>query len=234
MRQVSRPPATTPWGVVLAVGFVAATLALNAPGGSNSIAGRALNGVMVKLFPPQAASPAAPAPPLRENLAPAAPVATVPAPTPVAPAAPQAAPRKDGEAPASDTRMAESAIGPSAVRARANMSHAPAQIEFRKVYAVITPGAFNAEAPGKPFLGFCGELQVPEGEGWGRPGWKPFFISETASLPARGQGPYLDMANPSAVAKCADAKPSTDYSKVFQAGETDVLPAYMRFRPGAP
>jgi hypothetical protein len=114
------------------------------------------------------------------------------------------------------------------------MSHAPAGIEFRNVYAITTLGLFNAEAQDKAFLGFCGELKVPEGEGWGRPGWKPFFISETASLPARGQGPYLDMANASTLAKCANVEPSRDYSDVFRAGETDVLPDYFRSPRPAP
>ena len=40
-------------------------------------------------------------------------------------------------------------------------------------------GVFNGEEAGKPFLGFCGEISVPPGS-WGRTGWKPFFVSETA------------------------------------------------------
>lgn len=204
---------TTIWGVVIAAGLVCATVALNAPGGSSSIAGRAINAAMARMFPPRSSPQGVPASPSPQS---------VPTPPASAEAAPPARTAEAG-----DGEMTEAQVAKSAVRARANMSHAPAEIEFRNVQAVTVLGLFNAEAPDKPFLGFCGEVSVPEGRGWGRPGWKPFFISETASLPVRGQGPYLDMANPSTLSKCAYIKPGKDYSATFQAGETEVAPSYM-------
>ena len=125
-----------------------------------------------------------------------------------------------------DGKLSEAEIAEGAAGARAYMSHAPAGVEFRNVHAVMTLGLFNAENPDTPFLGFCGEIKVPEGEGWGRPGWKPFFISRTPSLPVRPQGRYLDMANPSTEAKCAYGQMETDYTRVFMAGETDTAPEW--------
>jgi len=216
---------TTTWGVVIAVAIVGATVALNAPGGSNSIAGRAITATMVTLFPPQP-TPPAPAPAAGQGRAgpppqpPAAGAATRDAPATQAPGPP--APRaEDGEGKLSEAEIAEGAAG-----ARGYMSHAPAGVEFRNVHAIMTLGLFNAESPDTPFLGFCGEIKVPEGEGWGRPGWKPFFISRTPSLPVRPQGRYLDMANPSTEAKCAYGQMETDYTRVFMAGETDTPPPW--------
>lgn len=205
---------TTVWGVVIAAGLVGATLALNAPGGSNSIAGRGITWAMIRLFPPRPA----PAPPAAVPVpAPATPPGTKPLAEPAAPAAPEPRP----EARPSRAEDPSAAIRRSAVRARANMAHAPTGVQFRKVYAVTVPGVFNGEAAGKPFLGFCGEISVPPGS-WGRTGWKPFFVSETASTPS-GQTPFLDMANPGTLAKCAGAGPAGDYSDIFGAGPTDSL-----------
>ena len=227
---MSRDHPTTTWGVVLAVALVGATVALNAPGGSNSIAGRAITATMVTLFPPRpelpksAPAPAAAEPGTSQKRAGGAPeTPTVDAPAPSTPApAPEAGGEELGEA-----QIAEGAAG-----ARAYMSHAPAGVEFRNVHAIMTLGLFNAENPDTPFLGFCGEIKVPKDEGWGRPGWKPFFISRTASLPVRPQGPYLDMANPSAEAKCAYGQMETDYTRVFMSGQTDTPPDWWWERRG--
>jgi hypothetical protein len=198
---------TTVWGLVIAVFFVAATLALNAPGGSTSIAGRSLGWAMTKLFPPEPG----PLPEMPAAVTPAAPPSAAP---------PSAAATRPAAPPPARPKTSAGAIRQSAVGARANMAHAPAGVEFRHVYAVMIPGQFNAEKPGEPFLGFCGEISVPEGEGWGRPGWKPFFVSQTISTPT-GQTPYLDQANPVTLAKCAGARPSRDYSDIFNDGPTD-------------
>lgn len=204
MRPAPREPATTTWGVVLAVGLVGAILALNAPGGSNSIAGRAITATMVTLFPQQAAAPVA---------APSSPKPEIGGMRPPAAASPAEIPM--------DGALTEATIVRSAIRARGHLSHAPTGVRFRNVYAVTILGVFNAESPGKEFLGFCGEISIPEGRtGWGRYGWKPFFISETVSNP-RGQTPYLDQANPGTLAKCANVKPGPDYSAIFDAGPTD-------------
>jgi hypothetical protein len=213
-RRPSRPEpmaqnATTTWGVVLAVFLVGATLALNAPGGSNSIAGRAITATMVTLLPPPAEAPVeAPVPELDD-------VGML-----------QAASAAQPAEAAADGVLTEEAVTRSAVRARAYLSHAPTGVEFRNVYAVMVLGVFNAVEPGKAFLGFCGELSIPAGRtGWGRLGWKPFFVSETVANP-RGQTPYLDLANPGTDAKCANARPGRDYSDIFQVGPTDT--AYSR------
>lgn len=200
---------TTVWGVVIAAGLVGAALALNAPGGSNSIAGRSITWTMDKLFP-QRVDPLAGAPP---------PIVAAPSSSDRRQAA-LAHPATPADGYTNDEgEMTAAEIARSAFRARANMLHAPAEIEFRNVQAVTVLGLFNAEVADMPFLGFCGELRTPEGSGWGRPGWKPFFISETASLPVRSQGPYLDMANPSTLAKCAYITPGKDFSAAFQSGE---------------
>lgn len=230
---MSRDHPTTTWGVVLAVAIVAATMALNAPGGSNSIAGRAITATMVTLFPPQPIPPKpAPSPVLAS---PAAEPGYVGPPSqtravgaPVADAQGPAAPQAEG----GDSKLSEAEVAEVAAGARGYMSHAPAGVEFRNVHAIMTLGLFNAESPDTPFLGFCGEIKVPEGEGWGRPGWKPFFISRTPSLPVRPQGRYLDMANPSTEAKCAYGQMETDYTRVFMAGETDTPPPWWSERLG--
>lgn len=217
---MSRDYPTTTWGVVMAVAIVGATVALNAPGGSNSIAGRAITATMVTIFPPRpeppklAPGPAAAGPAMRQTRAGGAPRT----PTVEAPPAPEVG--------GGGGALSEAQIAEGAAAARAFMSHAPAGVEFRNVHAVMTLGLFNAESPDTPFLGFCGEIKVPAGEGWGRPGWKPFFISRTPSLPVRPQGRYLDMANPSTEAKCAYGQRDTDYTRVFMAGETDTPPEW--------
>jgi hypothetical protein len=207
---------TTTWGVVLALAFVGATLALNAPGGSTSIAGRALTATMVTLFPSRPDAPAA------------RPVTAPPKPQLGGTRAPGAAPPADAPA---DGVLTEEVIARSAIRARGHLSHAPTGVRFRNVYAVNVLGVFNAVEPGKAFLGFCGEISIPEGRtGWGRYGWKPFFVSETVSNP-RGQTPYLDQANPGTDAKCANAKPGHDYSAVFNAGPTDTPSSRLGMPP---
>jgi hypothetical protein len=210
-------PVTTTWGFVLAIGLVGAAMALNAPGGSNSIAGRAITATMVTLFPSRPPAPAAPA--ARPETA-----------SPPAFGGMHAGPPPTDAA--MDGPLTEEAIVRSAIRARAHLSHAPTGVKFRNVYAVTILGVFNAVEPGKEFLGFCGEISIPEGRtGWGRYGWKPFFVSETVSNPP-GQTPYLDQANPGTLAKCANAKPGKDYSAIFDAGPTDT-PLYRLGMPAA-
>jgi hypothetical protein len=186
---------TTVWGVVIAGGLVTAVVALNSPGGSTSLAGRALSSALAKVFPTQ----------------PAARPRAVPVP-----------PQRPGEPP---VWPATADLRRSAVMARQNMAHAPAEIDFRDVRATIVPGRFNGDQPGTPFLGFCGEMHVPPNVGWGRTGWKPFYVSETRSS-ERGNTMYLNVADLQGIEKCKGPRSPVEVTDIFLDGpvETPIDP----------
>lgn len=174
---------TTVWGVILAAGLVAATVALNSPGGSTSLAGRGLSWVMTRVFPPTPAGRPA------RGLAPAG----------------------------ANAWPSSAALRDIAVRAREKMAHAPAEIAFRDVRATMVPGAFNGDAPGTAFIAFCGEMHVPPNRGWGRTGWKPFYVSDTRSN-MRGTTMYLNVADAQGMEKCKGARSPDDFTAIFDQG----------------